>query len=62
MPNVKGSNRFKGRILHCHDYRRNDIFKNKKVLIVGKGPSGIELAYESSLVAMAVRFFFIEEF
>ncbi|KAK7584092.1 hypothetical protein V9T40_005055 [Parthenolecanium corni] len=53
MPNVKGSNRFKGRILHCHDYRRNDIFKNKKVLIVGKGPSGIELAYESSLVAMA---------
>ncbi|XP_047505991.1 senecionine N-oxygenase-like [Pieris napi] len=43
MPKVPGMNTFKGKIMHSHDYKGPDPFKNKKVLIVGAGASGLDL-------------------
>ncbi|XP_050675084.1 senecionine N-oxygenase-like isoform X2 [Leptidea sinapis] len=44
MPKVPGQNVFKGPIMHSHDYRGPEPFKGKKVLLVGAGASGLDLA------------------
>lgn len=54
IPKIKGMESFNGLQLHSHDYRRKHIFQNKRVLVVGNGPSGIEIAYESSTVSEQV--------
>ncbi|MGA7723184.1 MAG: NAD(P)/FAD-dependent oxidoreductase [Ignavibacteriaceae bacterium] len=43
MPTFKGSDIFKGKILHLFDLDKNreSVFKNKKILLVGSGASAI---------------------
>ncbi|KAI8436325.1 hypothetical protein MSG28_004362 [Choristoneura fumiferana] len=43
-----------GDIMHSHDYRVPDIFTNKRVLVVGAGPSGMDIALEVTTVASRV--------
>lgn len=40
--------------MHSHDYRVPDIFANKRVLVVGAGPSGMDIALEVTSVASRV--------
>lgn len=45
-PAIPGRDVFKGRHIHSHDYRRPQIFEGEKVLLIGAGPSGLEIALE----------------
>lgn len=38
--------------MHSHDYRHPDVFKGEKVLVVGSGASGVDIAYFTSKVSM----------
>lgn len=53
-PQLKGIEDFQGRTLHSHDYRCPDSFKDETVLVLGAGPSGMDLAHSISLVAKTV--------
>ncbi|KAI8426007.1 hypothetical protein MSG28_004983 [Choristoneura fumiferana] len=54
IPNIPGLKEFQGDIMHSHDYRVPDIFTNKRVLVVGAGPSGMDIALEVTTVASRV--------
>lgn len=54
MPNYEGSKLFVGKQLHSHDYRSAHKFENECVLVIGAGPSGIDLANEISKKAKRV--------
>ncbi|WCL50596.1 flavin-containing monooxygenase [Leptospira sp. GIMC2001] len=45
IPNIPG--KFSGKILHSAEYKSADIFANKKVLIVGAGNSGCDIAVDA---------------
>lgn len=45
---------FPGSQIHSLCYRRNNIFKDKKVLIVGAGPSGMDIGVDVAEVAEKV--------
>lgn len=49
---------FKGRVLHSHTYREPDSFRNSRVVILGAGPSGQDIALEIAHIAQMVRNFF----
>ncbi|PVD18904.1 hypothetical protein C0Q70_21463 [Pomacea canaliculata] len=58
IPKLPGLNEFKGQILHSHDYRRPGDVTGKRVLVVGLGNSGGDIASELSLskeVIMSTR-------
>lgn len=44
LPKFKGAEQFQGDILHSHDYRKPDKFEGKSVLVLGAGPSGVDIA------------------
>ncbi|XP_047529489.1 senecionine N-oxygenase isoform X1 [Vanessa atalanta] len=46
IPNIPGLKEFEGDVMHSHDYRVPDIFKGKQVLVIGAGPSGMDIALE----------------
>ncbi|KAJ3648315.1 hypothetical protein Zmor_020127 [Zophobas morio] len=48
MPQIPGQELFKGTIAHSHQYRSPEPFKNQRVLVVGAGPSGLDLALQIS--------------
>ncbi|XP_047360680.1 flavin-containing monooxygenase FMO GS-OX5 isoform X3 [Vespa velutina] len=54
IPNLKGQDVFQGDQLHSHDYRVPAIFKDKTVVVLGAGPSGMDLALEISTSAKRV--------
>ncbi|KAL0869189.1 hypothetical protein ABMA27_007471 [Loxostege sticticalis] len=54
VPNFPGESLFKGNVIHSHDYRVPDPYKCKKVLIIGSGPSGMDISLEVELVAKRV--------
>lgn len=41
---LQGLDKFKGSAIHSHDYRKISPYRNKKILIVGAGFSGIDIA------------------
>ena len=51
MPTYEGFDLFQGKQIHSHDYRHSDVFKGEKVLVIGAGPSGVDLANELSKAA-----------
>ncbi|KAJ6633701.1 Flavin-containing monooxygenase FMO GS-OX3 [Pseudolycoriella hygida] len=53
-PNYPGRNIFKGQQIHSHDYRCPDPFTGETVLVIGAGPSGMDLANEISKLAIRV--------
>jgi cation diffusion facilitator CzcD-associated flavoprotein CzcO len=46
IPTVKSLAKFEGATSHTFDYRGNDQFQEKRVLLVGNGISGLEAAGE----------------
>ncbi|KAJ8682282.1 hypothetical protein QAD02_018074 [Eretmocerus hayati] len=54
LPSIKGSKEFEGLQMHSHDYRMPDPFVDKRVVVVGAGPSGMDLALEISRKAKRV--------
>lgn len=51
---ICGQEHFKGRQIHSHLYRDSKDFQDKSVLVVGAGPSGIDIAADVSKVASKV--------
>ncbi|XP_049545337.1 senecionine N-oxygenase-like [Anopheles darlingi] len=54
VPAIEGSAQFRGQQLHSHDYRCADHYANKAVLVVGAGPSGMDIALELAKSAQRV--------
>ncbi|CAO1415183.1 unnamed protein product [Diamesa tonsa] len=54
LPKYKGSGVFNGKQLHSHDYRCPEPFEGEQVLVIGAGPSGVDLANEISKTAERV--------
>ena len=59
IPSWPGQERFRAPILHSSDYRNGEPFRNQRVLVVGLGNSGGEIAIDlheyGAQVAVAVR-------
>ncbi|CAL8465411.1 g4947 [Coccomyxa elongata] len=51
LPSVEGIEAFPGLQMHCHNYRHSDIFKGKRVVVVGASFSGEEIARQIADVA-----------
>ncbi|XP_055814314.1 probable indole-3-pyruvate monooxygenase YUCCA10 [Solanum dulcamara] len=48
IPNVLGLENFKGEIIHSSEYKSGEKYEEKKVLVVGSGNSGMEIAFDLS--------------
>ena len=46
IPEVEGLNTFTGEVLHSTQFKSGKDFKNKNVLVVGSGNSGMEIALD----------------
>jgi cation diffusion facilitator CzcD-associated flavoprotein CzcO len=55
IPEFEGQDRFEGEILHTASYRRADIFRGRKVLIVGCGNSGCDIAVDAVHFAESIE-------
>ncbi|KAL6002159.1 trkA [Asimina triloba] len=59
VPEIQGLTDFGGSVMHVCDYRSGEIFKDKKVLVVGCGNSGMEVSLDlcnhNALPSMVVR-------
>lgn len=51
VPDFEGIETFKGTMLHSRDYFSPELFRDKKVLVVGAGSSAIDIASEVSEVS-----------
>ena len=47
-PRIPGLEKFKGRVLHTHDYKDFRGFEDKRVLVIGIGNSAADVACELS--------------
>jgi len=54
IPNWEGRNEFSGRLLHSAEYRNPEPFLGERVLVVGSGCSGMEIAYDLAAGAAKV--------
>ncbi|XP_041978260.1 senecionine N-oxygenase-like [Aricia agestis] len=54
IPNIPGLKEFQGDVMHSHDYRVPEVFAGKRVLVVGAGPSGMDIALEITAVTPRV--------
>lgn len=54
IPDIPGIKDFPGTILHSHDYRIPDALHNKKIMIVGSGPTAFDMVKELCPVASEV--------
>jgi putative flavoprotein involved in K+ transport len=46
MPQIPGMEHFSGQIMHAQDYHGPDSFAGKSVMVVGNGPSGVDIVTE----------------
>lgn len=53
-PHIDGMEGFRGRILHAHDYQHPHQVTGQRVLVVGTGPSGVDIAVASAKTAQKV--------
>lgn len=51
MPDIEGIEQFQGEMYHAHDFRDPRQVAGKRVLVVGCGPSGIDIAVAAGDVA-----------
>uniref|UniRef100_A0A4P6D8U9 Flavin-containing monooxygenase n=2 Tax=Rhodnius prolixus TaxID=13249 RepID=A0A4P6D8U9_RHOPR len=51
---IKGIEYFKGRQLHSHNYREAEVFRGLRTLVVGAGPSGLDMTFELATVTDTV--------
>ena len=55
VPCFPGLSNFKGEVIHSHDYRKPTGYEGKRVLVIGIGNTGSEIAVELSAVASQVH-------
>uniref|UniRef100_A0A7S0LD88 Flavin-containing monooxygenase n=2 Tax=Coccolithus braarudii TaxID=221442 RepID=A0A7S0LD88_9EUKA len=59
MPHIDGIETFSGKMLHSSAYKDASIFKGKRVLVLGCGESGMDIAYravhQASEAAISIR-------
>lgn len=53
-PKFEGADIYKGKQIHSHEYRSPDPFEGESVLVIGAGPSGMDMANEISKKAKRV--------
>ncbi|KAM4749211.1 uncharacterized protein WCC33_006651 [Rhinophrynus dorsalis] len=46
IPDIAGIDTFQGVILHSHEYRYPEPFSSRSVVLLGSGPSGVDIALE----------------
>lgn len=51
MPNIEGIDDYKGNLYHSSEFRDPDQVRGQRVLVIGSGPSGIDIAVASGEVA-----------
>lgn len=56
VPIVKGQDQFRGGTIHSHDYRKSEPYKDKTLLVLGGGPSGIDISRAAASSAKKVYF------
>ncbi|XP_076090536.1 flavin-containing monooxygenase 5-like isoform X2 [Mytilus galloprovincialis] len=54
VPDFPGLSNFKGKVIHSHDYRHQAGFEDKRIVVIGIGNSGGDMAVELSRVASQV--------
>ncbi|XP_020826142.1 flavin-containing monooxygenase 1-like [Phascolarctos cinereus] len=54
LDTTPGINTFKGQYFHSREYKHPDLFKDKRVLVIGMGNSGTDIAVDASRVAKKV--------
>lgn len=54
VPQFEGEEKFKGKVMHTHSYKKPDGFQDKNVVVIGIGNSGGDAAVELSTVAKNV--------
>lgn len=54
LPTFPDQDKFKGRVIHTHDYRRPKGFEDRRVCVVGVGNSGGDAAVELSAISEQV--------
>nr|XP_056723418.1 flavin-containing monooxygenase 1-like [Euleptes europaea] len=54
LSSFPGIDKFKGQYFHSRDYKTPGAFTGKKVLVVGMGNSGVDIAVEASRIAKKV--------
>lgn len=54
IPKIQGNEKFRGHQSHSHNYRTPEIYTGKRVLVVGAGPSGIDITKQIATVAKKV--------
>ena len=68
LPKIKGQENFKGEIIHSSKYKSSSMFSNKRVLIVGAGNTGCDIAvdavHHAKYVDMSVRrgYYFVPKY
>lgn len=56
FPEVPGIQKFRGIKIHSHDYRDSSVFKDKRTVVIGCGPSGLDISFDIAKVAGKVIF------
>lgn len=56
IPQVQGMDIFKGKVLHSHDFRSADDYRDHKVLVIGNGASGVDVLRLLSKTSERVTF------
>src|SRR5690606_35625827 len=51
LPTIEGMESFAGELYHARDFRDEAQIRHKRVLVVGNGPSGIDISVASGDVA-----------
>ncbi|KAJ6653880.1 hypothetical protein lerEdw1_008628 [Lerista edwardsae] len=54
LSSFPGIDKFNGQYFHSRDYKSPELFRDKRVLVVGMGNSGVDIAVEASHVAKKV--------
>ncbi|KAM8972541.1 uncharacterized protein RCH25_018276 [Pelodytes ibericus] len=54
IPDIAGIDIFRGDVLHSHAYRCPEVFSSRSVVILGSGPSGVDMVLELAPYARQV--------
>ncbi|XP_075711634.1 uncharacterized protein LOC142748424 isoform X1 [Rhinoderma darwinii] len=54
IPEIDGIKDFQGQVLHSHFYRYPEVFSSRSIVLLGSGPSGVDIAMELSTHAKHV--------
>lgn len=54
LPHIPGEEKFGGTIIHAKDYKEPSIFAGKNIVVLGNGPSGVDIAVAASYTAKKV--------